>query len=227
MALGQALSIRSDNHWHMREHWQRCIQGIEYVYLARGVIDVIIAANNMGNTHVDIINHYGKVVGRRAVTAGYYEIIQFFISDTDAPTHQILKYHRTFQGIAKADDGLDPRPGWVDFISAFMVVARFNILRALFFSHGIQLFGRTETVIGQPLFQKSVEHFAVAIHPIRLEDRPIIIIEPNPAQTLENGINRSLGGALTVGIFHPQDELPAMMACIKPAEKSRTNPTDV
>ena len=39
-------------------------QGIEDVDLSRCVVEVVVPAHHVGDTHIGVVNHHGQVVGR-------------------------------------------------------------------------------------------------------------------------------------------------------------------
>ena len=67
MALGELLAVRTQNHRDMSEGWDRCAQSLVHHNLARCVGQVVIATNNVGDTHASVINNGSKVVGWGAV----------------------------------------------------------------------------------------------------------------------------------------------------------------
>src|SRR5690606_30308060 len=50
---------------------------------------------------------------------------------------------------------------------------------------------------------------------------PLIPVDPEPAQPLQNHIHRLLRIALSIRIFNPQNKLTARMPCIKPVKERR------
>lgn len=60
-----------------------------------------------------------------------------------------------------------------------------------------------------------------------LGDDVSIPVEAQPAQTVQDGVDRRLGGAGTIGILDAQEELPAMVSCEKPVEQRRAGAADM
>ena len=51
----------------------------------------------------------------------------------------------------------------------------------------------------------------LSVRPGELRDRLAIPVQSQPAQSIDNGINRLLGGSRPIGIFDPEQETPAVM----------------
>ena len=60
-----------------------------------------------------------------------------------------------------------------------------------------------------------------------LEDRLAVPVEPEPAQPVEDGVDRRLGRALAVGVLDPQQHRAAGAARIQPVEQRRAGAADM
>ena len=58
--------------------------------LAEGVVEMIVAADDVGDAHVVIVDDDGEHVGRRAVRAEQDEIVQLGILDGDPALHGVV-----------------------------------------------------------------------------------------------------------------------------------------
>ncbi len=67
----------------------------EDIDLARRVVDVVVAADHMGDVHVEIVDHHAEVVGRHAVGAQEHEIVQLAVGDRDLALDQIVERRRS------------------------------------------------------------------------------------------------------------------------------------
>ena len=74
------------------------------IYLARSVIDVIVTANYVGNTHIVIIDNHAEIVSRSSVRALNNEIIKLTVLEFDMTFYQIVKSDGSGVGIAKTDN---------------------------------------------------------------------------------------------------------------------------
>ena len=61
--------------------------------LPEGVVQVIIAANDMGNAHVMVIDNHGEHVGRAAVGAQDHHIVELRVLHGHASLHGVLDGH--------------------------------------------------------------------------------------------------------------------------------------
>ena len=76
MALGELLTVRTQNHGDVSEGWDRCAQSLVHHNLARSVGQVVIATNDVGNAHASVINNGSKVVGWGAIGAEDDKVIK-------------------------------------------------------------------------------------------------------------------------------------------------------
>ena len=73
---------------------------VKDVDLARRVVDVIIATNDVGDFHVPVIDTDTEVVGRRTVGAGDDEVIEFVVGNFDAALDGVFPHDTPTHGIA-------------------------------------------------------------------------------------------------------------------------------
>ena len=87
--------------------------------------------------------------------------------------------------------------------------------------HRVQLLGRRPAVIGLALGQQAhgrPRHAAPARS--ELEHRRLVGVEPEPAQTVEDRVDRPLGGALPVGVLDAQQVAAAVVPGEQPVEQA-------
>ena len=51
--------------------------------LARGVVQVVVAADDVGDPHVVVVGHHGEVVGRSPVRAQQHQVVQVLGGEAD------------------------------------------------------------------------------------------------------------------------------------------------
>jgi protein-export membrane protein SecD len=74
-ALAEFFTLLIEHRWQMRiDRWFMC-QRLKNMNLSRCVVDMVIATNDMGDGHVNIINNDAKVVGGRTVRASNDQVI--------------------------------------------------------------------------------------------------------------------------------------------------------
>ena len=73
----------------MAELGQGRAQGLVKLDLARCVIDVVVASNDMGDAHGYVVHHHGHVVGGHAVATQNDQVVQFGVVKGDGAFYQI------------------------------------------------------------------------------------------------------------------------------------------
>ena len=68
-------------------------------------VEVIIAADDMGDTHVPVVHDDRKVVGGRPIRTQDNEVIQFFVVEHHPALHLVVNDNVTFRRIPEADNG--------------------------------------------------------------------------------------------------------------------------
>ena len=64
MTLGELLSVVTEDHRQVRVLRHLGAERLEDIDLARGVVDVVVAADDVGDLHVPVIDDDAEVVGR-------------------------------------------------------------------------------------------------------------------------------------------------------------------
>ena len=92
-------------------------------------------------------------------------------------------------------------------------------LAARLLAHLVEfLLGRV-AAIGLACGQQLLGHLAVAGGAGELVDDLAVPVDAEPGEPVEDGVDRRLGGALTVGVLDPQQHLAAAAARIEPVEQ--------
>ncbi len=104
--------------------------------LPERVVEVIVAADDVADRHVMVVDDDGEVVSRRAVGAQDDEIIELLIGDRDAPLHAILDHRLTGLRRLQANDRRDPGRGGLGIaIAPAAVITDRAALGAGFLAH--------------------------------------------------------------------------------------------
>ena len=225
MALGQLCPIRAMDQRDMAINRVRpaALDSVHRAHdhqLAKGVVDMIIAADHMGHTHVMIIDHDGQHIGRRAIGTQEDEIIKLGVLDGDLALHDVGDGGRARLRRLDAHDiggvsGPCIRPGIAPFGN--------DTERALFSlrcgaARGQLVLGQV-AAIGMARFKQLMRDGGVSFRAGKLEHRRLVAIKAQPRQSIENRVNGRFGRTLTVGILNPQQITAAMMAREKPVEQ--------
>src|SRR5689334_498740 len=92
------------NKRNMGVDWALPAQRFNDLRLAKSVGEMIIAANDMRDTHVVIIDDDGQIIGGRAVGAGQHQIIKLSVVDADAALHLVVNDGGAFLWRTKTDN---------------------------------------------------------------------------------------------------------------------------
>ncbi len=134
------MAVIAQNHRHMAKSRHRQPKSLVDQDLARRVRNMIVPAQNMGNTHFMIINHNGHVIGWRAIGALDNHIVKLAHIHGDSPLDHVVKNDfalmRNFQ--AHAMPGARAKAK----VAAMAIIAR--LLPELFrlFAHGVHFLAR-------------------------------------------------------------------------------------
>ena len=157
------------------------IHGADDRQLAECVIEMIVAADHMGNAHVVIIHHNGEHIGRGPVGTQQDIVVDLGILDRNLALNRVVdrgfpvgrnleaNYERhAVRGLAFAA------------VAPAAIIPHGLLVCPLFGSHLLQLFGSGEALIGVAGFQQLVGNFGMAFGPIGLEYRGIVEVETQP-----------------------------------------------
>ena len=100
---------------------------------------------------------------------------------------------------------------------------------------GLKFLGRGIIVVGMAAGQQFLDRGLVAVQPLRLviggerpaHFRPLVPVDAQPAQAVEDRLQGLLDVPLLVGVVDPQDELPAVLPGEEPIEKRGADSADV
>ena len=189
---------------------------------------MIVAANDVRNPHVMIVDDDREHVGGRAIGAQQDEIVDLAVLNGHLALNEIGNRHgavaRRFQ--ANDERRAGGRFGWIAIAPATVVTDRLAS-RALLFPQRRQLFGRRIAFIGVAAFQQLAGDLRMARRAGELMNDLAIPIEAKPRHAIEDRIDRRLGGTGAIGIFDPQQELAAVMARKQPVEQRGARAADM
>ena len=81
VAFGKLFTIGPQNHRDVAVNGLLAAQCFQNIDLAWRVVDVVVATNDVGNVHFQVVDHHAKVVGGCAVLPGDNQIVHFFVVD--------------------------------------------------------------------------------------------------------------------------------------------------
>jgi hypothetical protein len=199
--------------------------------LAEGIQEVVVAANDVGDAHVVIVDHHGQHVGGRAVGAEQDQVVDVGIGARDCALHVVGDGEFADVGHAEADDRRcagGKRAGWVapggaegteEFghaggvcirqaaFGGFLLLERFGLVAA-----GLKLLGGDGAMVCGAAFHQLVGNLGVARGALGLEHGRLVAAEAEPVEAVEDGVDGGLGGPLLVRVLDPEQELAAFRA---------------
>ena len=92
MTLRQPGLVRPEDQRQVREPRQRRAERLVEENLARRVGDVVVAADDVGDAHVHVVDDDAEVVDRRAVGAQDDEVVQVGVLEHDGTLHQVVDH---------------------------------------------------------------------------------------------------------------------------------------
>ena len=205
----------------MREQRHLGAQGLVDEHLARGVGEMVVAADDMGDGHVHVVADHGEVVGEGAVGAAQDHVVHHIDGEAHVAVDGIFERDRTvvvghFQAPDMGLAGRDARGGLVGRNGAAgAVVARVTSLGFLGgLALGIQLLLGAEARVGGAGVDELLQRRLVGGGALGLEVGAagaahlgaLVPIESHPAEGPQDDLGVLLGGALRVGVLDAQDE---------------------
>ena len=228
MALGELGAVGAVDQRHMREHRRLPTQRAIEPGLTESVVEMIVAANDVGDFHVVVVDHHRKHVGGRAVGAQQHHVVELGVVHRHLPLHRIRDHRLAVERRLEADHWIAPRRrlGWVAVAPAPVIKAGAPGGERLH-AHRLELLGRAPAAIGEALGKQLRGDLGVTRRARELVHRLAVPEELEPAQAVEDRLHRRLGRPRAVGVLDAQDEPAAVMAGIEPVEQRRAGAADV
>ena len=226
-ALGQLGTLLVQDHRHVAELRHRCADAFVQIDLARGVVDVVVAADDLADAHVPVVHHHREVVGGEAVRTEDHHVVKLAVGDLDAALDQVIEHHRALQRVLEADDAVRVVLVRQAQVTRGTVVARLFLPGHRGLAHRVQFFAGLVGVVGLAVGDQLLGHFQVTGHALGLVDRAFVVAQAQPVHRLQDGVDRALGAALAVGVFDAQHEFAATVTGHQPAVQRGASAADV
>ncbi len=231
MALGQLFAVGAQDHRHVAVFGQGGAERAQDVDLARRVVDVVVAAQDVGDAHVPVVDHDAEVVGGGAVRARDDQIVEFAVVEADRALDHVVPGGGAFLRVLEAHDGLaalgDGGQRLAGFGAPGSVVARLVAAGARGFAHGFHFLGRAVAVVGGAGGQHLRDHFAVAVHALHLVEGAFVGLHAQPVHAVQDGLHGLRRRALDVRVLDAQDEGALVVAREGPGEQRRAGAAQV
>ena len=221
VALRELLAVGAQDHGQVREQRHLGAERLVDEHLARGVGEMVVAADDVGDGHVHVVADHSEVVGERAVGAAQDHVVHHIDGEAHVAVDGILERDRTvvvghFQAPDMGLAGSDARGGLVGRNGATgAVVARVTPLGFLGgLALGVQLLLGAEARVGGAGVDELLQRCLVRVGALGLEVgaarsahlRALVPIEAHPRQRAQNDLGVLLGGTLRVGVLDAQHE---------------------
>ena len=202
--------------------------GADDLQLAEGIVQVVVAADDVADAGIVVVDDDGQHVGRRAVGAQQDHVVELAVLDLNLALHGVGDYRLAGLRRFQADDGLDAGRCLLGVAVAPAAIVAHRLAGGLLGgAHLVQLLGRGVAMVGVAGGQHLVGDLGVAGRAGELVGDVAVPLKAEPRQAVENGVDRRLGRTRTVGIFDAQQELAAMMAGEQPVEERGAGAADV
>ena len=228
VALRQLGAVGAVDKGNMGEGRCPPAAGVEQVELAKGVGQVVVAADDVADLHVMIVDHHRQHVGRGAVGAQQDEVVEPVVGDPDLALDPVIDDGLAVLRHLDTHDRLHVggRASRVAVAPA-TVVEPGPALGARAPAHLLQLLLRAEAAVGFAVRQEPLRHLGVAVQTRGLELHLAVPVQLEPAQAVDDGVGRGLGRPGAVRVLDAQQEPAVMVASEQPVEQRRARAADV
>ena len=94
-ALRKPLAVAAQNQWQMREHRHFGAECAEQHDVLGRVREVIVAARDVRDVHVDVVDDDGEVIRRIAVGAQEHEVVDQIAFELHIAANEVMELDRT------------------------------------------------------------------------------------------------------------------------------------
>ena len=197
VALGEFFLVLPENHGKMAEGRVVPPECIIDEKLLRGVGDMVLAPDDVGDSHTVVVDDHGIVVGRHAVAFDEHRILQGFAHDLDMAVDHVVEDQLHAFGVFE-DDGV-AFPVCFPFINELVGIL---------------------AVQGKPLGLSVGAVIAPRVG-------AFVPVEAEPAHARHDGFLVFLGGPLPVGVLNPENEPSAHVTGPQPVEQGGVPSADM
>ena len=215
VALGQLLAVHAVQQRQVGVQRRLRAERPEHEQLLGRVGEVVLAAHDVRDVRVEVVDGDGEVVEHAAVGARDDGIVEVHVGEGRVATDQVVDDGRPLVGHAQAH-----RAGLLRRAAKAALGAVLGLV-------GVDLGLRRARAVGVALVEQLFEDLLVALGARHLADRSLVVVERKPAQRVEDLLDVRGGRALAVGIFDAQHERPAVVPREQPVVQRRACAADV
>ena len=242
MALAELLAVGAQNHGEVGEGGNLVAEGLEHEHLARGVGEVVVAADDVGHAHLAVVDDGGEVVGGRAVGAHEDHVVKLLGVEHARAVHDVVHHdvaavlgnlEAPHVGLAGVDAALGL--GRVDVAAGALIALERVATLMGGVAGGLELLGRAEARIGVARVDELLERLLIVLLALRLIVGAkvaaylgaLVPVEAEPLEGAQDLVGVLLGGALRVGVVDAKDEGAAVGAGEGPVVNGHAGAADV
>ncbi len=187
---------------------------------------MIVAPDDVRDGHGHVVDDHAEVVGGRSVGADEDPVVELPVLERDGPVDEIVHHGRALVRDAQAQ-----RAGGEAAVTTAAGVAERLLARLGRLALGVQRLGRAVAVVRAAALQQALRMRAIDVEalglPVARRRRPLVPVEPEPPQGVDDEVDVLVGRARLVGVLDPQDEHATVMPREQPVEQRRPRPADV
>ena len=189
---------------------------------------MVVAADDVGDAHVVVVDHHRQHVGRVAVAAQQHEIVEVLVLPDHAALDLVLDHGLAGLRRLEADGRLHAggRLGRIA-VAPQPVIEAGAALGARLLAHRRQFLRGGVAAVGLAAGEQLLGDLAMAGGAAELVDDVAVPIELQPFQPVEDRRDRRLGRALAVGVLDPQQHLAAGLLGVEPVEQRGAGAADM
>ena len=189
---------------------------------------MVVAADDVGDAHVVVIDHHGEHVGGIAIASQQHEIVEILVLPDHAALHLVLDHGLAGLGRPEPDRGFYAcgRFGRVA-VPPQAVIEAGAAFRAGLFPHRRELFRGGVAAVSLAAGQQLLGDLPVPRGAGELVDDVAIPVEFEPFQAVQDRGDRGIGRSFPVGVLDAQQHLAAELPGIEPVEQRGAGPPDM
>ena len=187
---------------------------------------MVVPADDVGDPHVDVVNGDAEIIGRGAVRADDHHVVELIVLKGDGSGQEVFHHGLALVRRAEAKAKRLGRVRVVAAPAAAVVLGRFP-LGARLLAHLLDFIGGAGAAVGRSRLEHPARRPGVHLHPLGLAVGPLVPVEAEPFERLEDCTVVLFGRALPVGVLDAEDGRPARVACEKPVEKGGSRSPDM